>query len=83
MANNIFVESPPGSISHTSLSLQLADPGNAIRGVVGHQTETVFPAIAHMVESTRRIRYGRHECYPSSFECRLPDGRESSQLGGG
>lgn len=52
--NNIFAEPTPGNVAHTSLSLQLARPGNSVRGVVGHQTETVFPAVAHMVEAHER-----------------------------
>ena len=51
MTNNIFVESPPEHVSHTSLSIQLARTENPIRGVVGHQSEVVFPAAAKMVEA--------------------------------
>lgn len=51
MLNNIFIEPEVGRVAHTSLSLQLALTENPILGVVGHQTETVFPAIAHMVEA--------------------------------
>lgn len=59
MLNNIFCEPSVGHVAHSSLSLQLARPGNAIRGVVGHQTETVFPAVAHMVDA--HDKYGTRE----------------------
>ena len=55
MTNNIFRESVVGSIAHTSLSLELAKPRNPVRGVVGHLTETVFPAVSRMVEAHDRF----------------------------
>jgi len=51
MTNNIFREPGLGLVAHSSLSLQFMKPGNSIRGVVGHQTETVFPAVSRMVET--------------------------------
>ncbi|KAI9684552.1 MAG: hypothetical protein M1822_005640 [Bathelium mastoideum] len=59
MTNNIFIESSPGYVAHTSLSLLLAQPDNPIRGVVGHQTEVVFPAVSRMVEAHER--YGTYD----------------------
>ena len=60
MTNNIFAESSPGQVSHTSLSLQLvAELGNPIRGVVGHQTEVVFKAASRMVEA--HDKYGTED----------------------
>ncbi|KAL9093919.1 MAG: hypothetical protein Q9165_003842 [Trypethelium subeluteriae] len=60
ITNNTFPEPTPGYVTHTSLSLLLAQPGNPIRGVVGHQTEVIFPAVSRMVEA--------HEEYGSSDE---------------
>ncbi|KAI9656044.1 MAG: hypothetical protein M1821_005105 [Bathelium mastoideum] len=59
MTNNLFIESSPGYVAHTSLSLLLAQPDNPIRGVVGHQTEVVFPAVSRMVEAHER--YGTYD----------------------
>jgi 6-hydroxytryprostatin B O-methyltransferase len=59
ITNNIFHEPEPNHIAHTSLSLQLAEPGNPIRGVVGHQTETVFPALSKLVEA--HDKYGTED----------------------
>ncbi|KAK5123263.1 hypothetical protein LTR85_002693 [Meristemomyces frigidus] len=61
MTNNIFREPSFGSVAHTSLSLRLAEEGNSIRGVVGHQMETVFPAVSRMVEA--------HEKYGTDDDC--------------
>lgn len=60
ITNNIFFEPSPGYVTHTSLSLLLAQSGNPVRGVVGHQSEVVFPAVSRMVET--------HEKYGTSDE---------------
>lgn len=59
MTNNIFVESVPGHVSHTSFSLQMAMPDNPIRGMIGHVTELMFPAVSKIVEA--HDKYGTED----------------------
>ncbi|KAK3671767.1 hypothetical protein LTR78_008312 [Recurvomyces mirabilis] len=59
MTNNIFLEPIPGHIAHSSLSKQLAEPGNLIRGPVGNLTQTVYPAVSRMVDAHEK--YGTND----------------------
>jgi len=53
MTNKFFAEPSPGVVMHTSMSALLST-SEAVQGVVGHQTETVFPAAAKVVEANEQ-----------------------------
>lgn len=67
MTNNIFVESTPGHIFHTSLSLQLAIPDNPIRGMVGHRTMLAWASTMYLVEAHEKYGMEGDSCAHTAF----------------
>lgn len=50
MTSNFFAEPSPNQVAHTSQSKLLAT-SDFVKGIVGHQSEIVFPSTAKVVEA--------------------------------